>query len=290
METSLQGQTWVVTGATAGLGQATAEGLARLGATVVGLNRDRQKGEAARQALVQASGRDDHAAYVADLADQAAIRRAAAEIGARHPRLHGLINNAGLSLGQRQVTADGQEMTWAVNFLAPFLLTHLLLPALRAGATPDTPSQIINLATWKQPPIEFDDVRRERRFNAMAVYGESKTALVMFTQDLARRLTDVTVNAVNPGLVRTNIGTGLTGINWLFIKVIAPLTMMVPPEKGAGYVLRLATDPALKGVTGQFFYEAQPKPPFEAEPTPADRERLWQMAEAATGLAGVTAK
>ena len=93
METSLQGQTWVVTGATAGLGQATAEELARLGATVVGLNRDRRKGEAVRQALAQATGRDDHAAYVADLADQAAIRRAATEIGARHPRLHGLIKD-----------------------------------------------------------------------------------------------------------------------------------------------------------------------------------------------------
>ena len=285
MEQTLHNQVWVITGATAGLGQATALGLARRGATVVALNRDAARGEAARTELVKESGSDRHQAYVADLADQAAIRRAAAEITATHPALNGLINNAGLSLGSRALTAEGQEMNFAVNFLAPFLLTHILLPALHAGAAAHSPSRVINLATWRHPPLEFDDLRRERRFDAQAVYGQSKTAVVMFTQMLAQRLTDITVNAINPGFLRTNLGTGLTGFNWFFLKVIAPLTMMKPVAWGAENVLRLAADPALAKVTGEYFYEDHAAPAFMAEPTPADRERLWRLGEELTGLA-----
>jgi len=285
MEQTLVNQTWVITGATAGIGQATALGLARRGATLALLNRDRAKGEAVRAALAADSGHAQHKAYVADLSDLASLRRAAAEINAAHPKRNGLINNAGVSMGHRTLAASGQELTFAVNFLAPFLLTHLLLPGLHAGAADHAPSRVINLATWRHPLLDLDDVRRERAFKAQAVYGQSKMALVLFTQMLAQHLTDVTVNAVNPGLVRTNLGTGLTGMDWLFINVIAPLTMMIPAEKGAARVLRLADDPALAGVTGQFFYEESVKPPFLEEPSPAYRERLWRLGEELTGLA-----
>jgi NAD(P)-dependent dehydrogenase (short-subunit alcohol dehydrogenase family) len=218
---------------------------------------------------------------MADLADLASVRRAAAEITAEHPVLHGLINNAGVSLGRRALTKDGQEMVFAVNFLAPFLLTQLLRPALEAGA----PGRVINLATWRHPPVELDDLTRARRFEAQAVYGQSKTALVMFTQDLAKRAPGLRVNALNPGLLRTGLGTGLTGLNWLFIKVIAPLTMMKPVAFGAENVLRLAADPALADVSGAFFYEDKAAPPFQVEPSAAERERLWKLGAELTGLA-----
>src|SRR5579859_5247550 len=197
----LRDKVCLVTGANSGIGQATALALAGLGATVVLHARDAAKGEAARDEIVAASGNTAVDLLLADLSSQAAVRQLAAAFKAKYDRLNILINNAGINTSQRTITADGFESNWAVNYLAPFLLTQLLLDQLAAGA----PARVVNLGTWMQPPIDLDDLLREKSYVPGAAYTQSKTGVVLFTRELAHRLagTGVTINCINPGLVHT---------------------------------------------------------------------------------------
>lgn len=245
----LQGKVALVTGANAGMGKVIASGLAKMGAGVVMVSRDRDRGEAARAEVQTQSGNDAVELLLADLSSQQSIRQLVQEFAARHRQLHVLVNNVGVTLHKRSVTADGLEATFATNHLAPFLLTNLLLPLLNASS----PARIVNVssAAHAQGKINFDDLQSEQRYREIQVYNQSKLANVLFTYELARRLegTGVTANALEPGFVRTNM--------------VVPFpfslfsSMRVSAEEGAKTAIYLASSPDVEGVSGKFFSHKQ---------------------------------
>ena len=236
----MAGRTCLVTGATSGIGKATATALARLGADLVLVARDRAKGEATVTEIETATGNPRIELLVADLASQASLRGLAEEYQERHDRLHVLVNNAGGYWATRHSTVDGLELTFARNHLAYFLLTNLLLEVLVASA----PARIVNVTSGAQAvgDIHFDDLQSERRYRGQAVYNQSKLANVLFTYELARRLdgSGVTVNCAAPGVTRTNFGRDDSG---RLMRMLSPLVrpFMRTPEQGADTLLYLAT-------------------------------------------------
>ena len=200
----LTGRICVVTGATRGIGRATAEGLAALGATVVLVCRRAQDGADVADGITAAGGQPPTVVRC-DLASRASIRAAAGDIASRHPRLHVLINNAGVILRARELTVDGFEMQFAVNHLAYFLFTNLLLEPLKRGS----PSRIVNISSGAHQGgrIDFDALQSEKRYEPIRVYSMTKLANLLFTYELARRLegSGVTVNAVHPGVIATRL-------------------------------------------------------------------------------------
>jgi retinol dehydrogenase 14 len=235
----------MVTGSNAGMGKEISLGLAGLGATLVMVSRDRERGEAARADVHQKTGNREVELLVADLSSQQAIRQLVKEFQARHDRLHVLVNNAGMSLPRRQETVDGLETIFATNHLAPFLLTNLLLPVLTASA----PARIVTVSSGAQAmgKIDFDDLQSARSFSEIRVYNQSKLANLLFTYELARRIagTGVTANALEPGFVKTNL------------KVPFPFSifsfMRGPAVDGAKPSVFLASSPSVEGVSGKFF-------------------------------------
>src|SRR5579883_2219059 len=230
---SMQGKICLITGATSGIGKATALGLARMGATVVMVGRDRARSEAVQSEIKARSGNSAVDLLIADLSSQASIRQLVRDFQQRYPQLHVLINNAGVYMLTRKETVDGLEMTFAVNYLAPFLLTNLLLDTLKASA----PARIINVssAAHEQGYLNLDDLQSRQGFPLMRAYGQSKLALLMLTYALARRLegTGVTANALHPGFVATSIGQ--SGVP-AFLRPLVRLILSIPgisPEEGA---------------------------------------------------------
>ncbi len=271
----MNGKICVVTGANSGIGKATARGLAASGATVLMVCRDRARGEAAQAEVRAATDNAKVELWLADLASLADVRRLAAELIAAHPVIHVLINNAGVMLERRQLSADGFELQFAVNHLAPLLLTRLLEPALAAGA----PSRVINVSSrvHTMGAINFDNLQWERGYKMFAAYGQSKLACVMATYDLAQRwkALGITVNCLHPGVIDTNLG-GMPG----FVKMLLPKA-----EKGARTSLYLATSAAVEGVTGRYFSNCKPVRSAAKSYDPAVRQRLWQESERLLGLA-----
>ncbi len=277
----LSGKTILVTGATSGLGLATARALAAKGARLVlgARNEDRSRRAAAR--VTETTGNPHVDFVVADLSSASEVRKLAHDVQAKVNALHVLINNAGIDVGQRQVTVDGLESTFAVNYVAPFLLTNALLDMLRAGA----PSRILNVAStgYKGGKLDFEDLQSERRFSGQRAYNTSKLALILFTYELSRRLNDnrVTVNAVDPGFVRgTQIGTTLPWTYQLVGRLMQPF--MASVEKGADTIVWAACDPSLNGVTGRYLKrrrEVSTDAPTHDEPM---ARRLWAATEALT--------
>lgn len=256
VKTNMQGKVCIVTGANSGIGKATALGLAHMGATVVLVCRDQIKGEEAQNEIKEQSGNDAIDLMLADLASQESIRQLAEYIQEHYQHVHVLINNAGVAHLTRRETIDGCEMEFAVNYLAPFLLTHLLLDKLKAS----TPARIVNVSSsfHKSGSITMDDVQSEKTFRHMR-YGQSKLALVLFTYELARMLqgTGVTANCLHPGFVATNIGQNGEGpVGRRIIKLISRLGMS--PEEGAKTSLYLASSPEIEGVTGKYFVKRRP--------------------------------
>lgn len=268
----------IITGASAGLGLATAAGLAAVGLTVVMVCRAREPGEAAREAVVARTGNRSVELALADLGSLESVRRVAAELTAKHPRLHLLVNNAAVMLGQRRRSPDGHELMFATNHLGPFLLTHQLLEALTLGA----PARILNVSAPSTVRPDFDDLDGERKFDAVTAFGASKTANLLFTYELARRVKDrgLTVNACHPGLVRTGLMRNAPGP----MRVFGGLLNLVaaPPERAAQALVRLATASEFDGVTGQLIHNGRTiKAPFVD-----DREaqaQLWQRSLEMTG-------
>jgi NAD(P)-dependent dehydrogenase (short-subunit alcohol dehydrogenase family) len=275
----------MVTGANSGLGRAVAEALAGQGATVLMVCRDAARGEHARDAIMAATGNPQVLSFVADLASQAAIRGLAAQVRERFDRLHLLINNAGTAFPARHLSPDGIEMALAVNHLAPFLLTNLLLDPLRAAA----PARIVNVGTRIDTAMDFDDLNWERRpYRLMQAYGQSKLGNLHFTFELARRLagSGVTANCCFPGVFRSNLG-GTDGAQGWFWRAVDRLVgwALPTPEQAARRVLYLATDPALAGVTGGYYSDRKLIPaPVQAQ-DPAANQRLWAISAGLTGLA-----
>jgi NAD(P)-dependent dehydrogenase (short-subunit alcohol dehydrogenase family) len=275
---ALDEQIILVTGATDGIGRETAHGLAQVGATVLLHGRNQEKGEATLQAVRQATGSDKLELYLADFSSLREVRRLASEVQAKHDRLHVLINNAGIGSGRRgvmrrELSKDGFELRLAVNYLAPFLLTLLLLPSLRHAAR----CRIVNVASAAQSPIDFDDVMLERHYDGMRAYSQSKLALVMFTFELAERLEreDITVNCLHPGsLLDTKM------VREAFGRALGPV------QAGADAVIYLSTAPEVEGVTGKYFDEKREVRAHAQAYDPEVRRRLWQLSEQLTRFRG----
>jgi NAD(P)-dependent dehydrogenase (short-subunit alcohol dehydrogenase family) len=274
----------MVTGATSGLGLATARQLAALGATVIVVGRDAAKCAAVSASISSGSGAGAVDWLVADFADQDAVRRLAVEANERYPRLDVLVNNAGATYAKRRMTPEGAELTLAVNHLAPFLLTTLLLDRLRESA----PARIVNVSSvaHESARFDFDDPAMERGYRPFAAYGRSKLANLWFTHELARRLegSGVTVNAVHPGLVRTALGDhsgALRRGGWRLLHV-AYRKHSLSPDEGAAAITHLATAPELEDVTGRYFVGRRPAESSPPSRDPAAAARLWALSEELT--------
>lgn len=280
----LHGKRCVITGATSGIGQATAIALARAGADLTLVCRSRERGETTRARIHTAAPEAAVDVVIADLSSQDEVRRAAAELLDDPRPIHVLLNNAGVVNLRHSTTVDGIETTFAVNHLAYFLLTLLLLDRLRA--TPG--ARIVNVASdaHKFSRMDFDDLGREKNFRWMRVYGQSKLANILFTRELARRLEgeDVTVNALHPG----GVSTGLGANNGPLIHRVA-MTLARPflksPESGARTSIHLATSPVVAGVSGAYFASCKQTPGSRESRDPEVARRLWEVSERMTGLA-----
>src|SRR5256886_4444327 len=248
VNSSMQGKICMVTGANSGIGKATALELAQMGATVVMVCRDRARGEEARSEITTKSRNNAVDLLQADLSSQQSIRQLVEHFKQRYTHLHVLINNAGAAFTGRRETVDGLEMTFAVNYLAPFLLTHLLLDLLTASA----PARIVNVSSdsHRSGSIQLDDLQAEKLYRPMRTYPQAKLAVVLFTYELARRLqgTGVTANCLHPGFVATNFAQsdGEPAVRPL-VKLIG--SFGTSPEKGAKTSIYLASSPEVEGVT-----------------------------------------
>jgi NAD(P)-dependent dehydrogenase (short-subunit alcohol dehydrogenase family) len=277
----MTGRTCVITGATRGIGRATAEGLARTGATVVVVARRRDDGEqASREIAARSPVRP--IVVAADLSSQASIRQAAVEICRLCPRVHVLINNAAVITARREVTVDGIELQWAVNHLAYFLLTNLLLEALKAGA----PSRIINVSSGAHSgaKLDFDDLKGKRAYRPNRAYSQTKLANILFTYELARRLqgTGVIVNCLHPGVIATKLLADYMGVP--FGGRALASTFGASPQKGAETILYLATSPEVEGVTGKYFEGKRERRSSRESYDEAAVRRLWAVSEQLSGL------
>lgn len=278
----MHGKTCVITGANTGIGKAAAESLAALGATIVMVCRNRERGEQARSEITvaaQKSGRGGSVElFIADLSSQAEVRAVARDILFAHPRIDVLVNNAGLALKHRELTVDGIERTFAVNYLAYFMLAHLLLPALRAAGH----ARIINVASGAHArgKLEFDNLQGERRYRNLQMYSSSKLQDVMFSYALARKLagTGITANTLHPGVVATEI--------WRQVAILRSLGrwFMLSPEKGARTTVYLAASPDVDGVTGKYFEKCQPAKTTRLSRDETLQEKLWSTSVAMTGV------
>jgi NAD(P)-dependent dehydrogenase (short-subunit alcohol dehydrogenase family) len=279
---SLRGKTCLVTGATSGIGEQIALGLAREGARVALVGRSRERGEASVERIRRESGSSDVELLLADLASQAEIRSLAERVLDRFASLHVLVNNAGVANLRRETTPDGLEATFAVNHLAYFQLTLLLLERLRASA----PARVVNVASdaHKFGRLDFDDLQSERRYRTMNVYGRSKTANILFTRELARRLegAGVTVNCLHPGAVATRLGQQ----NGVFARVLtrALSVFFRTPAQGADTAVWLASSPALADTTGRYFYSRREREPAAHARDPAAAARLFELSARLVGL------
>jgi len=273
----------LITGATSGIGKATAMGLASMGASVVMVGRDRDRGEAALTEIKVKSGNASVDLMLADLSSQEEIHRLADNFKEAYPRLDVLVNNAGLFRSERITTQDGLETTFAVNHLAPFLLTNLLLDVLKASA----PSRIVNVSSGdhKSGAIDFDDLQGEMGYKGAKAYSQSKLANVLFTHELARRLegTGVSANCLHPGAgIRTNFGSGVSGALGFMVRALRPL--MKSPEKGAETSIYLASSPEVEGLSGRYFVKkAEASSSAVSHDDGLDR-RLWEVSADLTNL------
>jgi NAD(P)-dependent dehydrogenase (short-subunit alcohol dehydrogenase family) len=280
----MAGKTVLITGGTGGTGKATAVGLAALGARVAITGRDLGRAEAAAADIRGSTGNPDVRAFGADLSSQVEVRRLAAEVLEAYPRLDVLINNVGGFWATRHVTADGLEHTFAVNHLAAYLLTNLLLDRLKASA----PARVVTVASNAQSlgKIDFEDLQGERTYSGQTAYNQSKLADVMFTYELARRLegTGVTATVLHPGVVRT--GFGAEDPSRIF-KLLVPLwrPFMKTPRDGAATSIYLASSPEVAGVTGMYFADSKPQASNKTSYDEVAAARLWHVNAGLVGLA-----
>ncbi|HEY8258199.1 MAG TPA: SDR family oxidoreductase [Gemmatimonadales bacterium] len=278
----LTGRVCVVTGASRGIGRATAEGLGELGARLVLVCRKAEDGAEVAAGIATAGGHTPDVVSC-DLSSQASIHTAAAEILAKHPRLNVLVNNAGVLLRSREVSVDGFEMQFAVNHLGYFLLTNLLLGALKAGA----PARIVNVSSGAHQGgrLDFNDLQSQRRYEPIRVYSMTKLSNILFTHELALRLegSGVTVNAVHPGVIATRLLA-----NYLDVPLVGgPIARAFggKPERGAETILYLAASPEVAGITGGYFVNRQESRSSPASYDETTARRLWDVSAQLTSLA-----
>ncbi|MCL6509407.1 MAG: SDR family oxidoreductase [Anaerolineae bacterium] len=280
---NLQDKICVVTGATAGIGRVSARRLAEMGAKVIVVSRNPHKCDEVVAAIRQQTGNAAVEAMPADLSSLREIRALARRFLDAYPRLDVLLNNAGAIFTARQVSADGIEMTWALNHLGYFLLTHLLMDALAAAPA----ARVINVSSdaHLMGVIHFDDVQFERRrYSGFGAYSQSKLANVMHAYALARRLegTSITVNALHPGAVATDFGKNNSGAWGKVFKLFGRFT--IGPEEGAKTSVYLASSPEVAGVSGKYFYRCRAKPSSRASYDVQAQEKLWRLSAEMVGL------
>ena len=278
----MAGKTVLITGGTGGIGKATAIALATLGARVGITGRDDTRTKAAAVDISRQSENPAVDAFAADLSSQTEVRRLAAAVLDAYPRLHVLVNNVGGFWAHRRVTTDGLEHTFAVNHLAPFLLTDLLLDRLKDSA----PARIVMVSSNAQAlgRIDFDDLQGATEYSGPRAYNQSKLANVMFTYELSRRLagTGVTVNALHPGVVSTSFGAEDPT---LLTRMARPLMrFMKSPAQGAATSTYLASSPDIEAITGQYFANSTPKTSNESSYDTTAANRLWQVSADLVGL------
>jgi NAD(P)-dependent dehydrogenase (short-subunit alcohol dehydrogenase family) len=277
----MTGKTVLITGGTGGIGRAAAIGLASLGARVGITGRDQARAEAAAAVIARESGNPAVDVFVADLSSQTEVRRLAGEVLAACPRLDVLLNNVGGFWAHRHVTADGLEHTFALNHLAPFLLTNLLLDRLIASA----PARVVTVSSGAQAmgKIDFDDLMGERKYSGQRAYNQSKLANVMFTYELARRLegSGVTATALHPGMTSTAFSAEDPALAPL-VKIMRPF--MRSPERGADTAVYLASSAEVDGVTGRYFADRKPRKSRESSYDTEAAARLWQVSADLVGL------
>jgi NAD(P)-dependent dehydrogenase (short-subunit alcohol dehydrogenase family) len=277
----MSGRICVITGATRGIGRATAEGLARLGAIVVMLARRPAEGAKVAEEIA-AKSPVPPVVIPADLASQQSIREAVTELGRLYPQVHVLVNNAGVYTRERQLSVDGIELQWAVNHLAYFLLANLLLDQLRAGS----PSRIVNVASAAHAGahIEFSDLEGQRAYRGGRAYSQSKLANILFTYELARRLagSGITVNCLHPGVIATQLLADYMGVP---LAGRAPAsTFGAKPAEGAETVIYLASSPEVEGVSGKYFENRRPIHSSRESYDEVTARRLWTISAQMTGL------
>jgi NAD(P)-dependent dehydrogenase (short-subunit alcohol dehydrogenase family) len=277
----LEGKSVLVTGATNGIGRATAQALAARGARTLIVGRDPARGEETVAEIRQATGNPRVEALVADLSSRAGVRRVAGEVKARLGRLDVLLNNAGAIFAERRVSADGVEMTLALNHLGYFHLTLELLPLLVAAGAARVVS--VSSTAHERGRMDWDDLQGERGYAMWKAYCQSKLANVLFTRELARRLrgTGVVANALHPGVIATGFGRNTPGFFRTLVILGAPL--LSSPEKGARTSVHVATAPELGAVTGRYFQDCKERLPAAAGRDDAAAERLWRISEEMTG-------
>ncbi len=275
----LDGKVCLITGGTSGIGKETALGLARAGGTVVIVGRNSSKGADIVQEIKDQSGNPRIDMLLADLSSLSEVRRLVTQFHEKYTALHVLVNNAGGFFLGHQETGDGLEMTFALNYFSPFLLTNLLLDSLKANV----PARIVNVSSGSHKSTHHFDPDNIHKFSGFGAYGASKLALVYFTYELARRLegTGVSVNALHPGVVRTNIGRNNTG-GFLF-SVFARIAG-VTPQVGAQTSIYLATSSEVTGVTGKYFEKCKAVPSSKLSYDQENARRLWEISEKITKL------
>ena len=280
MATSMKGKRVVLTGASRGIGRETALALGKMGADLSLIVRDPERGKAVADEVRAAAGSanaSDVEVFIADLSSIADVRRVGAEVLAKHDRIDVLVNNAGALLMDRQVTKDGYEATFATNHLGYFVLTKVLLDAVKKAPA----GRIVNVASeaHRRGSIEFDDLMGEQKFSGWFAYSASKLANILFTAELARRLegTSVTTNCLHPGVIASGFAHNNKGFVGLLAKLASPFLMS--SENGAKTTLFLATDPSVATTSGLYFDKSKPKKPSREARDTDVAKRLWDVSE-----------
>jgi retinol dehydrogenase 12 len=280
----MEGKTVVVTGGTSGIGEVAAVDLAEQGARIVLVARDRARADATLEKLRAANASATHTVHLADLSVMAEMKRAASEIAATEARIDVLINNAGAVFLSRKTSADGLEMTFAVNHLAYFVVTNILLDRLRATSG----ARIVSTSSdaHKSGKLDFDDLQLEHGYRAGRAYGTSKLCNILFTRELAKRLagSGVTANCLHPGFVRTRFGQN--NANNLFMKGVARVIVSfgLKPEDGAKTLIYLASSPDAAAISGEYFYKCNVTKPALAAQDDAAAKRLWDVSAELSGV------
>ena len=273
----------IVTGSNSGIGKETTLALAEMGATVVMVVRNKELGEAARAEIIAETGSNTIDLMICDLSSMNTIRDFATAFKSKYDRLDVLINNAGAVISDRQITVDGFERTLAVNYLAPFLLTHELLPLLKDSA----PTRVLNLSSGlaKRANVNLDDLQSELNYKSMKVYGSAKLKIIMYTYEMARRLKDtgVSVNVVLPGFVATNLGRSSGSFaSRIMFGMMKPFQLS--PKEGAETSVYVATTPEIEGLTGKCFEKKKETETSEVSYNVDIQKQLWDSTVGLLGL------
>jgi NAD(P)-dependent dehydrogenase (short-subunit alcohol dehydrogenase family) len=278
----VQGKTVVITGATSGIGEVAACGLAQQGARIVLVARDRGRGEQTLKRLELIAPGRNHVVHYANLSRLAEMRRVSEEIAASEARIDVLINNAGAIFGTRQVTGDALELTFATNHMAYFVVTNLLLERLKA--TPGARIVSTSSDAHRRAKLDFDDLQSEKGYSASGTYGRTKLMNVLFTRELSRRLagTGVTANCLHPGFVATRFGDASGGLMSLGLR--AAKKFALTPEEGANTIIYLASSPEVEGVSGKYFHKCKQVLPTAQAQSDGDARRLWDISAELSGV------